>query len=131
MWRYLLALPFVVHGLAHVSGFLASWTALDVGYRKNRWIFSSNVFLDSPVGRVFGLLWLAAGIGLAGSGYAIVFRHGWWWQLAISASALSLVVIVTWWNSVPPGAKAGAVFNLLLIVFLLSPLRHRLLEIIG
>jgi hypothetical protein len=49
----------------------------------------------------------------------------------IAACAISLLVIVPWWNTVPPGAKIGAFFDLLVIVILLSPLQERVLQIVG
>lgn len=37
------------------------------------------------------------------------------------AAVISLVAIVPWWNTVPPGAKVGAAFDILLIVALALP----------
>jgi len=53
------------------------------------------------------LLWLVAILGLVGSALGIVFRLAWWPDLAIAASAVSLLVIAPWWNTVPPGARVG------------------------
>ena len=131
MWNILFAVPLLMHGLAHISGFLASWTSLDVGYADHPWLFSQGVFLQSLTGRIFGLLWLIAMLGLAGSALGLVFRQGWWPALAVVATVLSLVVILPWWNTVPPGAKLGVVFNLLVLATLLTPLQRRLFELLG
>lgn len=130
MWRIILAIPFIPHGLAHISGFLASWTGVDAGYASKPWIFSPGIHMQSWVGRIFGVLWLVAMVGLAGTGIGIITRQTWWPVLAIATCAASLVVILPWWNTVPPGAKAGAVFDLLVISLLLSPLKERLVEIV-
>jgi hypothetical protein len=129
MWRFFFAAPLLMHGLAHISGLLASWTGVDAGYSSKPWLFSQSVYLDSAVGRIFGLLWLMAMLGLVGSAFGLVFRQDWWLPLAVAASVMSLVVILPWWNTVPSGAKFGAFFDLLVIAALLSPLQGKLLQL--
>jgi hypothetical protein len=131
MWRFIFILPLFAHGLAHLSGFLASWTSFDAGYASKPWLFSNGVYLQSLAGRIFGLLWLVAMVGLVGSALGFVFRQEWWSPLAIASSAISLFVILPWWNTVPPGARVGAFFDLVVLVVLLSPLKSSLLEIAG
>jgi hypothetical protein len=131
MLNIILAIPLLMHGLAHVSGLLASWTSLDVGYADNPWLFSQGVYLQSLTSRIFGMLWLAAMIGLAGSGVGIITRQEWWPVLAVASAVLSLVVILPWWNTVPAGAKIGAIFNLLLLAVLLSPLKRGLFDLLS
>lgn len=130
MWRFLLAIPLFLHGLAHLSGFLASWTRGDFGYTTKPWLLSPGVHLDSGAGRFFGLLWLIAMLGLVGSAVGLAFHQGWWSWLAVASAVVSLVVIVPWWNTVPAGAKVGAFFDLLVLVVLLSPLQAKLFNII-
>lgn len=131
MIRILFAIPLIVHGLAHISGFIASWTATNAGYTDRPWLFSENVTLDSPVGKAFGLLWLVAAIGLAGSGLGLLLRQEWWPPVAVLAAAISLVVIVPWGRTVPPGARVGAAFDMLVILALQTPVRDRLLELVS
>ncbi len=130
MWRFLLAIPLLVHGLAHLSGFLASWTKGDFGYTKQPWLISSGVRLNSGAGRMFGILWLIAMAGLVASALGLAFHQGWWQWLAMVSAIVSLIVIVPWWNTVPPGARVGAIFDALVLVVLLSPLQTKLLTII-
>jgi hypothetical protein len=59
-----------------------------------------------------------------------IINYEGWLFLTIASVAISLVVILPWWNTVPPGAKVGAAFDLLVIVLLLSPFREKLLEIV-
>ncbi len=122
MWRYLLALPFLVHGAAHVSGFLASWTVLEVGFSGSAWILSPSVGYRSLIGRGFGLLWLAAAISHLAAGVGLMLGLGWWASAALAGSLVSLLVILPWWNTVPPGARLGAAFDLLVILLLATPL---------
>jgi hypothetical protein len=131
MLRFVFALPLLGHGLAHLSGFVASWTSSDAGYGDKPWVFSSGVTLTSGVGRAFGLLWLVAAIVLTASGVGVILRQEWWPTLAMIGSVLSLVAIVPWWNTVPPGAKLGAVFDVIVLAVLASPLREQIIKLIG
>ena len=123
MLNTILAVPLIGHGLAHISGFIASWTGRQAGFSDSPWLFSSGVKLQSPLGKLFGLLWLAAAAALSASGVGLILMQGWWMNAAIAGAVISLVVIVPWWRTVPPGARIGAAFDLLILVLLLSPLK--------
>jgi uncharacterized membrane protein YphA (DoxX/SURF4 family) len=129
--RWLFAAPLIAHGLAHISGFIASWTESPAGYTESPWIFSSTITLQSPAGRAFGLLWLVAAIGFIGTGLMLVFGLRWWPASAMAASVISLFAIVPWWNTVPPGAKFGAFFDVVVIIVLLLPLKDNILELVS
>ena len=116
MIRFLFAIPLIGHGLAHFSGFLASWTGANVGFADNPWIFSDKIFMNSGVGHVFGIIWMLAMAGLVSAGLGIIFRWNWWAYSALAGAILSLMVIVPWWFTVPPGARIGAVFDLAIII---------------
>jgi len=130
MLRYLFVIPVITHGFAHLSGFLAAFTDADVGYTKNPWVFSGHVTLRQWPGRAFGLMWLLSTVGLVSSGVGILFGQPWWPELLVGSSALSLVTILPWIKSVPPGAIAGAVFDVLVLTALLSPLKAHLIAIL-
>ena len=129
MLRFALAVPMIVHGLAHLAGFVAAWTPAQTGFTDNPWIISAGVTLKNPLGRVFGLLWTLAVLGLVGAGLGIVFSQAWWPGLAIAGAAVSLLVILPWWNTVVPGAKVGALFDLLTLAALLLPWSSRLINL--
>lgn len=129
--RLLFAAPLIVHGLAHIGGFLTSWTSMDAGYSERPWVFSQSVTLRSPLGRVFGLLWLLVVLGFVAAGLGLGLGQPWWPTLAIVSALGSLVAIVPWWNAVPAGARFGAAFDLLVLVVLLTPLRDRLLGLVA
>lgn len=57
MFRYLVAFVLIMHGLAHLSGFLEAWTPVQA-FATRPWLFSEGVTMHTVVGRVFGLLWL-------------------------------------------------------------------------
>jgi hypothetical protein len=131
MWQFVFAAPLLVHGLAHASGFLASWSSQDAGYSDEPWIFSSGVKLDQGLGRVFGAIWLLAAIGFIAAAFGVVTRQTWWVLLAIPAAVASLVAIAPWWNTVPPGARIGALFDLIVLAALTLPWRETIIELVG
>jgi hypothetical protein len=129
--KLLLAAPLIGHGMAHISGFIASRTKSLAGYNNNPWIFSSTITLQTPVGRAFGLLWLVAATGFVGTGLGLIFGQSWWPTLAIVAAVISLFVIVPWWNTVPPGAKFGAFFDAMVTIVMLLPLKDTIMELVS
>lgn len=131
MVQFVFALPVLLHAFAHISGFMANWTSNDAGWSDRPWIFSANGTRHSPVGRVFGILWLVAGLAVLITGLGLLFSQSWWPTLAVPAAILSLAVILPWWNTVPFGAKLGAAFDVLALVLLLVPsLRAWLLNLL-
>jgi hypothetical protein len=125
--RYLLAFALFMHGLAHLSGFFAAWTKAEVGYPARPALFSKKVTLKSPLGKVFGLLWPAAALALVAGGFGLAFGQGWWPGAALLGAGVSLLVILPWLRSVPVGAWAGAVFDLLIVLSLALPWKQQVL----
>ena len=129
--HYLISVVFIMHGLAHLSGVMAAFTARDVGFSDKPWLFSTGATLRSPIGQLFGLVWLVAAIALVGSGLSLLFHLGGWPALPIVASILSLIAIVPWWNTVVPGAKAGAAFDGLMLIGLVAPWSAQIMAALG
>jgi hypothetical protein len=44
---------------------------------------------------------------------------------------MSLLAIIPWWNTVVPGAKVGALFDLITVIALLPPWREQLMAYLG
>ncbi len=119
MIKYIAALAVFMHGVGHVAGILSAWTSIDSGFGDRPWIFSPGVTVESPLGRVWGLAWLVALGCLVAAGAGIAFEQAWWPTLALTGAVASLVAIVPWWNTVVPGAKAGALFDVVILIALL------------
>lgn len=129
MLKVVIALGFLIHGLAHASGFLAAWTSTPVGFAARPWLLSSGVAMASPLGRVFGLAWLLALAANVAAGIGLWFGLGWWPAAAVAGSALSLAVILPWWLTVPPGARfAGVLWDVLVLLALLLPWQAQVLR---
>jgi hypothetical protein len=131
MWKYLFAFLLVMHGLAHVTGPLGFWSSGPQTFAEKPWLFTKGITPHSPLGWAFGLLWLVAAIGLVGAGLGLLFGQDWWPTLALAAAAVSLAAIVPWGRVVPPGAWAGACFDLVMLAALLFPWGNRIVEVLS
>ena len=125
MWKYLFAFVLILHGLAHVTGPLGFWTSGSQAFAEKPWLFSRGITPSTTGGRVFGLIWVIAALGLIGSGLGLLFSQDWWPTLAVAAAIVSLVAIVPWARVVPPGAWSGAALDLLILAALLLPWSNR------
>lgn len=121
MLNYILAIPLIAHGLANIASIVAVWTGNPSGFTDSPLLFSSSITLQSGIGRAFSLVWLLSTLVLVGAGIGVAAHQEWWRPVAIMGAAFSMVAIVPWWNAVPPGARFGAIFDLLVIIALLSP----------
>ena len=126
MWKFIFAFPLIMHGLANLAGFFEAFGRARRGFNDQPWIFSPGVKLQSAIGRSFGMLWLISTICLIGAGVGLIFHQSWWAMAAISGAVCSLLAILPWWNTVVPGARFAAFFDLVMIVVLLSPLHEQI-----
>ena len=127
---YLIAVPLIAHGLAHLSGVFAPWSSGGQSFADTAWLFSNGVTFHSMFSRVYSLVWLAATAGLVLAGVEVILRQRNWVPVAIVGCLLSLAAILPWWKAVPPGAKVGVAFDLVVLVLLLSPLGTKIAQLV-
>ncbi|NWF67532.1 MAG: hypothetical protein HXY40_00460 [Chloroflexi bacterium] len=120
-FRWAVILILFLHGVGHIMGFFAAWTDIAVGFNTNSWIFSADVPIQSVVGKVFGLLWLAALLTYAWALWRLLMQREDWRLAALMASILSLGAILPWWNSLPTLSALGATFVDLVVLIALLP----------
>jgi hypothetical protein len=131
MWKFVLAFPLMMHGLANLAGFFEAFGKALRGFNDRPWIFSAGVKLQSAVGRLFGVFWLLSTLCLVGAGLGLLFQQAWWTSAAPGGAICSLLAILPWWNTVVPGARFAAFFDLAVIAVLLSPQPEVIGELIG
>jgi hypothetical protein len=127
MLRFAVAFLLIMHGLGHIIGLLGAWTSSQ-DFSGKHWLFSKGVTMRSTVGRAFSLIWCLALICLVAAGLGLLFQQVWWPTLATVGAAISLMANVPWLTAVPPGAWAGALFDALIIVALVSPWRDAIVQ---
>ena len=122
MLRIIVALVLIAHGLGHSMGVLAAWTTIPSGLTNRPWLFSNGVLLASTMGRVWGLLWLAALLITTAGGAGLLLHQDWWRAVAVAGAGLSLIAIVPWLAAMPPFSAFGAVaVDILVLAILLLP----------
>jgi hypothetical protein len=121
MLKYPIGFLLITHGLAHISGVLGMWTSGSQAFRDEAWTLSRGIAARSTVGKAFGILWMAALVGMVAAGLGLVFGQPWWPAVALVAAIVSLAAIVPWVKVVPSGAWAGAVFDIVILVALIPP----------
>ena len=130
MFRIIIAIPLITHGVAHISDFIAAWASGGKELSPKPWIFPSDFTLSRTGIRAYALLWLFAALCFACAGLAILFGQVWFPTIAIIGAVLSLLAIVPWWNTVQFSAKTGAIFDMIVLLVLFSPLREKLIELL-
>lgn len=130
MIRFLVAIPLIMHGLANLGGALAFAGKPPDGFTLQPSALSPKIHMHSTFGRLWGLVWLCSSLTLVTAGLAAIFQRDVWLTLSIAGSALSFAAIVPWWNTVPPGARFGAIFDLFALAILLSPISDWLMAAI-
>jgi hypothetical protein len=126
MLRFLVAIPLILHGLANLGGALAFAGKSPEGFTAQPSVISPKIHMHSLLGRLWGVVWLLSALTLVIGGLAVLYRREDWLTISALGSALSFAAIAPWWNTVPPGARFGAIFDLFALAILLSPIGARL-----
>lgn len=132
--RIIVAIILLGHGIGHVVGFLGSWTKLRIfpeyPFNESPWILPGDIFIQSAVGKVFGIFWLISMGAFFAAAIGLIMEQSWWTTIAVIASFLSLLAVIPWWNTFTPGimSKWSAVLvDIIVIAALLGPWKDELL----
>jgi hypothetical protein len=114
--RLALSLLFIVHGIAHLPGFLVPWRlAAPATMPYTTTVLGGTADLG-PVGiRIVSILWLFAAVAFVAAGAATFLEDAAWRTLAITATLASLALTVLGW----PQSRIGLALNLLLLAYLI------------
>lgn len=130
MLKFIIAIPLIMHGLANLAGVFAPWTKEMNGFKNAPWLFSQSITYQSNIGRAFSLIWLASAVCLIIAGTGLIMGRPWWPPVAIAGCICSLFAILPWWRAVVPGAYFGAIFDLVVVILLASPLKEMLFRVV-
>ena len=126
--RIVIAIILIGHGIGHIMGFVGTWTNwqpfTEPSFNHEPWIFSDGVFIQSVLGKIFGIFWLLAMIGFFAAAVGLIANQSWWSSIVIIASILSLLAVIPWWNTFTPGimSKVSAVVvDIIILVALIGP----------
>jgi hypothetical protein len=80
---------------------------MNILFSKHPWIFSKRITMHSWLGKIFGLIWMAAMVCFLVAAWGLFIGQDCWTNYAIYGSFLSLVAILPWVKTVVPGALYG------------------------
>ncbi|MDH3735009.1 MAG: ABC transporter permease [Gemmatimonadota bacterium] len=110
----------VLHGIAHLVGFIAPWRILEmteVPYKTT--VLGGAIDVGDAGIRVVGVLWLIAAIAFAASAMGLLTHALWWRGMALSVTGLSIILTA----SELPRTKIGLALNVAILLVLLSDAR--------
>jgi hypothetical protein len=108
--RLALAIALIVHGIAHVVGFLGAWAPSKTAVLGHRFELGVTGF------RILGLGWLALAVGFGIAAVGAVAAAPWWASLALGAALVSLVLCLVQL----PDTRLGVVLNVIVVVWVLT-----------
>jgi hypothetical protein len=114
--RIVLAILFIVHGIAHLPGFVVPWRLATLSEMPYKTTMLGGAFAVGSFGiRLVGILWLLAGLGFAIAGVATFRNSPAWPTIALVATLFSLALTVLGW----PEARIGLALNVIILAYLL------------
>jgi len=131
LFRLLVVVFLVMHGIGHIIWFLAAWTPIKAGVGDGAWILPGDVTISSPVGKLWGLLALMVVVLFLSAAAGLVLQATWWGSATRFGVFLSFAVVVPWLRQSPRATGINAIVADLILMFLLAlPLSVELTGII-
>jgi hypothetical protein len=123
LFRVLVAIFLVMHGLGHVLWFLAAWTPVRSGFGTDRWILPGEVTIRSPLGKLWGIVALVVVLLFVAAAMALLAGSLNWRAMANSGVVLSFGVVVPWARQAPGWTAINAIVaDLVLMILIALPL---------
>lgn len=101
MFRFLIGLFVILHGLVHLWYFTLSQGLVEfkpeMGWTGKSWIFS-NLLGESTTRLVASALFVLAAIAFVISGFGIFFRAAWWWPMLLGSAIFSSAILLLLWD---------------------------------
>ena len=112
MMQYVVAFLLVLHGIAHLVGFLVSWRLANLEEMPYATKLLAGRWDVGDYGiRVVGVLWLLAALCFVASGIAAGMAYPGWLPFVMITTVYSLVLCLLGW----PEAKIGIYVNLAIL----------------
>ena len=120
LFRILVVVILVMHGIGHLVWFLAAWTPVRAGVKDGSWLLPGNVTIRSPLGRVLGIVALAATLVFIGAAIWLIAGRVWWANWTYLGIFLSFGAVVPWFRQSPGSTAVNAVMADLVLLFIIT-----------
>lgn len=119
--RIALALILILHGVAHLVGFLNSWGLLpatdpSAAPPSPNVLFGGRLTLGETAARGFGVVWLIAAVSFVTIAIGVWRRDHWSLPALAYVSVASLALSTAWW----PSARIGVFVNVAILLGLIA-----------
>jgi hypothetical protein len=111
----LISFLFVVHGFAHLVGFVVPWRIMkmdEMPYKTT--LLSEKLDIGHTGIRLVGILWLIAAVAFMGVGAGMLTHWEGWVDATLIIAGFSTLLCIMGW----PQARIGLFINLVIIVLL-------------
>jgi len=111
----LISFLFVVHGFAHLVGFVVPWRLVkmeEMPYKTT--LLNDSIDVGHKGIRIIGLLWLLAAIAFLGVGAGILTRWEKWVDTTLIVAGVSTILCILSW----PKASIGLFINVVILIFI-------------
>ena len=118
--RLLLAALFLVHGIAHLPGFIVDWQLRSFPELPFRTRILAGTVDIGPMGiKAVGIGWLFVGVAFVALALAVVMHASWWQAAAYLTVLLSVMLCIAGW----PDSRFGLVANAVIATLMLLAFR--------
>lgn len=121
LFRLLVAVVLVLHGLSHVVWFLASWTSVRTGVGGGKWILPGDITIRGRVGKALGLLALIVATFFTVAGVMLLADSEGWSGVANVGIFLSYAVVLPWIRQGPGSWPLTSLAANIILMFLVTP----------
>jgi hypothetical protein len=123
LFRLLVLVFLVMHGLGHVVWFLPAWTSIGAGVGDGRWSLPGNVTIRSSLGKVWGVMALLALVMFVWAALGLLAGSPGWRGLTFLGIVTSFVAVGPWRAQSPGSTWLMAILaDLVLLLLLALPL---------
>jgi hypothetical protein len=113
----LIACLFVMHGFAHLAGFVVPWHIMDIDetpYKTT--LLGGKVDIGDTGIKIIGIVWLLTALGFFIMATVILLQREWWLVGSVIIAGFSTLMCIIGW----PDSRIGLFLNLLILAFLLT-----------
>jgi uncharacterized membrane protein YphA (DoxX/SURF4 family) len=121
LFRLLVAVMLVMHGISHIIWFLASWTSVPTGVGDGSWILPGEVTIRGRIGKALGLLALIVVVVFTTAGLMLAAGLETWNGVANIGVFLSYAAVVPWLRQGPGSWAVTSVIANIVLMFLVTP----------
>lgn len=121
LFRLLVAIMLVMHGISHIIWFLAAWTSVPTGVGDGPWILPGEVTIRGRIGKALGLLALIVVVVFTTAGLMLLAGMETWNGVANIGVFLSYAVVVPWLRQGPGSWALTSVIANIVLMFLVTP----------